>query len=279
VSDISDLEGIFPTALRWNAENGVLGYTVFDAATGERGIEVIELGSQRAKFALDYATRQRGYGLIRVGVYDMRLTSVGSPPPELTEEMEKDGYKPAVGCWAWNPILGEHRLDTNAVLFLKAIVGLWDSYRTFKEAAQGMAPIAHFVDRREEFIKAVGKTFWAPIIKIIGFVPRGKIEPFAMRSPTVKPPLAIDSQVSFALLEAPRPEGPSTDVQQRLRDKLSGNSAATPAKPKSVRPKRDSKRGEPPESVDSLEPPKPPERGPISDLIDDWLPDDPIPEL
>ena len=34
-----------------------------------------------ATFAMDMATRDRGYGLIRVGIYDMRLTPVGAPPP------------------------------------------------------------------------------------------------------------------------------------------------------------------------------------------------------
>jgi hypothetical protein len=280
MSDISDLEGIFPIALRWNAENGVLGHSTFDSATGERGIEEIELGSQRAKFAFDYATRQRGYGLIRVGFYDMRLSPVGSRPPEWTDEMKKDGYKPAIGFWVWNPILGELRFDTNGVLLVRVLSGVWDSYRTFKEAAQGMVPIVHFVDRREEFVKGVGEMFWVPIIKIIGFVLRDKIAPFAMRPPTVKSPLAIDSQVSFALLEAPRSAGPSTDVRARLADKL-GNTAATPvAKPTSARPKRGSKRGEPPEPVDPIqEPPKPLKRGSLDDFLDDGLPDDPIPEL
>ena len=80
MSDLSDLHGVFPTSLRWNAETGFLAISVFNPETGERELQEIELGKP-ATFAMDLATRERGYGLIKTGVYDMRLTPVGSPPP------------------------------------------------------------------------------------------------------------------------------------------------------------------------------------------------------
>ena len=95
MSDLSDLHGIYPTSLRWNAESGFLAVSVFNGETGERELQQIELG-QAATFVLDLATRERGYGLIKSGVYDMKLTPVGSPPPPWPDNEE---YKPALGCW------------------------------------------------------------------------------------------------------------------------------------------------------------------------------------
>jgi hypothetical protein len=198
MSDIQDLHGVFPTPLRWSAETGQLGYSTFDPATGERAVEVVELGSPQAKFVMDLATRERGYGLIRTGLYDMRLTAVNSPPPAWPGD---EDFKPAVACWMWNPMLGELRLETNAAIFRTAISTVWDYCRTLAESSQGQQPVVHFVDRREHFVKAVGKTFWAPIIKVVGWVPRDKVPSFALREPSVKPPAVIDSQVRHALLE------------------------------------------------------------------------------
>ena len=108
MSDLSDLHGIYPTSLRWNAESGFLTVSAFNGETGERELQPIELG-QAATFVLDLATRERGYGLIKSGVYDMKLTAVSSPPPPWPENEE---YKPALGCWMWNPTVGEVRLAT-----------------------------------------------------------------------------------------------------------------------------------------------------------------------
>ena len=93
MSDLSDLHGVYPTSIRWNAESGFLAVSAFNAETGERELQQIELG-QAATFVLDLATRERGYGLIKTGIYDMRLTPVGSPPPPWPEDEE---YKPALG--------------------------------------------------------------------------------------------------------------------------------------------------------------------------------------
>ena len=73
MSDLSDLHGIFPTSVRWNAEQGFLSAAIYDPTTGGRELQPFEFG-QESTFAMDLATRMRGYGMIRVGVYDMRLT-------------------------------------------------------------------------------------------------------------------------------------------------------------------------------------------------------------
>jgi hypothetical protein len=133
----------------------------------------------------------------------MRLTPVGSPAPPWPGD---DDYKPALGCWLWNPPLGELRLETNAAIFRTAVSAVWDQCRTFKEASEGLQPVIYFVDRREQLVKSIGKVFWAPIIHVIGWVPRAKIPAFTAREPTVEPPAAIDSQVRHALLEHLHPE-------------------------------------------------------------------------
>jgi hypothetical protein len=137
MSDISDLHGVYATPLRWNAEAGILSYGYYDEATGERTSKEIELGSQMACFAMDLATRERGYGMIRVGVCDFRLTPVGSTPPPWPDD---DDFKHAIGCFVWNPRLGELRLETNAVIFFNAINALWNYCRTFEEATAGLQP-------------------------------------------------------------------------------------------------------------------------------------------
>jgi hypothetical protein len=204
MSDINDLHGVYATPLRWNAEAGVLGYGCYDETTGERTVKEIELGSPEARFVMDLATRERGYGMIRVGVCDFRLTPVGSTPPPWPGD---DDFKQAIGCFLWNPFLGEVRLETNRAIFRNAVLALWKSCLEEKEASDGLQPVIAFVGRRERFIKNLGKMFYAPVIELIGcgWVPRDKVPAFALRAPTVMPPAALDGQVKFALLEAPRP--------------------------------------------------------------------------
>ena len=186
MSDISDLHGVYPTSLRWNAETGVLGISVFNAETGERELQQIELGDP-ATFVLDLATPERGYGLIKSGVYDMKLTSVSSPPPPWPGEEE---YKPALGCWVWNPNFGELRLETNARIFRDAVASVWDQCRVEPQSTEGLQPVVRFVDRVQVLVKAVNKTFIGPVIKVIGWVERSQVPGWANREPTVLPPAA-----------------------------------------------------------------------------------------
>jgi hypothetical protein len=164
MSDLSDLHGIYPISLRWNAETGILGISVYNAETGERELQEIELG-RPATFAMDLATRERGYGLIKVGTFDMKLTPVGSPAPPWPDDEE---YKPALGCWLWNPTFGELRLETNATIFRTAVADVWGQARSAPEFMQGLQPVVRFVDRVAIPVKAVNKVFSGPVIDIIG---------------------------------------------------------------------------------------------------------------
>ena len=199
-SDISDLDhGVIPDSLRWSSTNGgTLGYTTFDYTTGERTVTEIELGSRQARFVLDMHTRERGFGMTRKGVYDMKLAPVGVTPPPWPGE----GYKPAVGCWVWSPILGEFRLETCSSMFRTAILALWGRLKTFADIDEG-CPVIHFVDRYcHEYEMG---TYWGPIIDLNGFYPRAKIPCFAAHMPTVVAPATLDAVHHFASLEAPAP--------------------------------------------------------------------------
>jgi hypothetical protein len=184
MSDLADLDGIFPTSIRWNAEEGILGISVRNPETGEREIQEIPLGAE-ATFAMDLLTRVRGYGLIRVGLYDMKLTPVGTPPPPRPDD---EDYKPAAGCWLWNPMFGELRLETNGAMFRNAITAVWDQTRFEPQAAEGQQPVVSFTHAVPVYIKQVGKTFQAPIIKIVGWVPRNQVPGWADRAPSVVSP-------------------------------------------------------------------------------------------
>jgi hypothetical protein len=205
MSDLSDLRGIYPTSLRWNAETGFLAVSAFNAETGERELQPIELG-QSATFVLDLATRERGYGLIKSGVYDMKLSPVGSPPPPWPENEE---YKPALGCWMWNPTFGELRLETNATIIRQAVDSLWNQCRAEPQAAEGLQPVVRFGDRVSILVKAVNKTFLGPVIKIVGWVERDQVPGWAARTPTVLPPKALPVLPVSAAPATPAVETPA----------------------------------------------------------------------
>src|SRR5215472_7741836 len=129
MSDIADLHGVFPTPFRWHAEHGIAGVSMYNEAIGERELKEIEPGSPAAKFVMDYATRERGYGKIAPGIYTMILTPVGSSPPDWPGD---DDFKPAIGVWLWNPVLGELRLEANGSIVVRAVSELWARCRSFK---------------------------------------------------------------------------------------------------------------------------------------------------
>jgi hypothetical protein len=210
MSDLSDLHGVYPTTLRWNAESGFLAISVFNAETGERELQEIELG-EPATFVMDLATRQRGYGLVKAGVYDMILTPVGSPAPAWPNNEE---YKPALGCWMWNPTFGELRLETSAAMFRQAVAGIWDKCRTESEAANGKQPVIRFADRVRRQIK--NKSFFGPVIQIVGWTERNLVPSWREREPTVPAPAAMPLlPASSAPAPAPAAKRPKSAKAKR----------------------------------------------------------------
>jgi hypothetical protein len=205
MTDLSDLDGIFPNSVRWNAEDGFLAISAYNSETAERELREVPLGRE-ATFALDLLTRERGYGQIRVGVYEMRLTPIGSPPPPKPDDPE---FRPALGCWLWNPNIGEVRLETNATLFRGAVANIWDKSRFEPQAAEGLQPVICFADRVSKLVKQVGKTFYAPVIRLVGWVERDRVPGWSARTPTVLPPAAP------LILPAPSVPAPSTPAVKK----------------------------------------------------------------
>ena len=262
MTDLSDLAGVFPSALRWNSEAGELIVIAVDEAF-EREPRLIELDTSAATFAMDMATRQRGYGLIITGFYKMVMTPVGSPPPAVPEPIKQGGrdlqFKAALSVFLWNPIFGELRTETNAYYYRQAIASVWERYRTFKEAAAGLQPIIRFAGKREIHNQQFDKMYWAPVIDIVGWTERSKIASFERRPVTVPPPAALDVQIPYQARQDTSSMGsgevpPSDALQERLQSKLS----ETPPEPRpqSLR-ERVAKPGTPPKT---------------GDLIDDDLP-------
>jgi hypothetical protein len=290
MSDLSDLEGVFGSSIRWNSEGGELSADVLNKVL-EREPHLIELGSQSATFVADMSTRERGYGMVAVGVFDFVMTPVGSPPPERPSPE----HKPALGFYLWNPVIGEVKMITCSAYLRMTIDAFWDRYRTFKEASQGLLPVICFADRREIRDKKYGSVYYMPVIHIIGWVKRSQVPCFAQREPTVPMPVALDAQIAFqALPAAPSPNG--SDLQQRTQEKLS--SKPTPATDadilkaagktaegspgrggtvsgaKHARSEVHYPPGHPTREKPAVEPKKPLEKGSLDDMLNDGLPED-----
>jgi hypothetical protein len=206
MSDLSDLHGIFPNSLRWNAETGILTVSAYNPETGEREQKPIEFG-QRAMFVLDAATRERGYGRIRVGEYSMLLSPVGADPPPWPGAGSE--YKPAIGCWAWSPSTGEVRLETCSAMFRDAVANIFHEANSEPQAREGQQPVVSFVNRAPVVIKALRKTIYSPVIERVGFVERDKIPGWKERAPTVPLPVAAPA------LAKPTAPAPVKEIEAR----------------------------------------------------------------
>jgi hypothetical protein len=54
-----------------------------------------------------------------------------------------------------------------------------------------LQPVVRFVDRVPIPVKSVHKTFFGPVIQVVGWVERNKVPGWATREPTVLPPAAL----------------------------------------------------------------------------------------
>lgn len=55
MTDLSDLDGIFPNSVRWNAEDGFLAVSAYNSETAERELREIPLGKALARELLVHA--------------------------------------------------------------------------------------------------------------------------------------------------------------------------------------------------------------------------------
>jgi hypothetical protein len=235
MSDLSDLGehgGDYPNAGRWQAETGALAISSYNAATGVRELQPVALGGAESTFVLDLLTRERGFSMYRPGIRDARLTPVGSPPPEWPGDPD---FAPCIACAGWNPTFNEIRFETNARLFMNALLGVWERALATEEAARGEQPVIRFEGAAPVFIKTTGKTFQSPIIKIVAFMPRDDVPGWAAKPPTVplpKPsPRLTAASSSAPAIDANKPAIEADKAKKPARIKKGASKPAPKDKP------------------------------------------------
>jgi hypothetical protein len=89
------------------------------------------------------------------------------------------------------------------------VTSIWDQCRADPQAAEGLQPVIRFTGRVSVLIKALKKSFYRPVIEIVGWVERDKVPGWAARTPTVSPPAAPP------ILPAPSAPAPSTPAVKK----------------------------------------------------------------
>jgi hypothetical protein len=164
--------------------------SVFDETLWQRVPRAIAPGSQ---WAVDMLMRQRGYGISTDKTFAMYLSPVGTPlPPNIPSDPD---LKPALSMTLWHPQLGEAVMTTCSAILRTTVNGMWERYKSFKEASDGLQPIITFGEPRE--IEIAKRLFYKPQITISGWIERDAIPAFAMRSATVELPPRVDAQIGF----------------------------------------------------------------------------------
>jgi hypothetical protein len=76
-------------------------------------------------------------------------------------------------------------------MFREAVTSIWDAAKSEPQAAAAeQQPVVRFTGRVSVPIKALKKSFYRPVIEIVGSVERNKVPGWAARTPTVSPPAA-----------------------------------------------------------------------------------------
>jgi hypothetical protein len=76
-----------------------------------------------------------------------------------------------------------------------------------------LQPVIRFTGRVSVFIKALKKSFYRPVIEIVGWVERDRVPGWAARTPTVLPPSAPP------ILTAPAPAPATRGVKKPVKVK------------------------------------------------------------
>jgi hypothetical protein len=85
-----------------------------------------------------------------------------------------------------------------------------------------MQPVVRFVDRVSVTKKAIGKSFFSPVIEVAGWVPRDQVPGWREREPTVLPPAALPL---LSASSAPAPAAPTAETPAKGRTKVKRNAA------------------------------------------------------
>jgi hypothetical protein len=186
MSDIDDLPTTKtrPHSLRFNAVTGFLAVYCYNLETRQNSIVEIP---PKSRWAIDMLTRERGYGRVTDAVFDMRLSPVGAPPPVIEDE---DLFKTAVSMRLYSPDWGLVEWQTASALAVRAIIGLWETYKKSAEALVGDIPIVEIGTPR---VVVIGRDtnkreFFAPQIDIVAWADREVFPAFRARPPTVALP-------------------------------------------------------------------------------------------
>jgi hypothetical protein len=190
LADLIGVKGIRDPSLRWNAIDGK-GWRIetFNEA-GERDFELLP---ENHNFVCDMLTRQRGVGKTGDGLFLMHLTPVGSPPPIVAD----DDLKPAVSMTVWAPDTGCAEITTCGAVLRNSIVHLWEKYKSFKEASNGLVPVVKFGPAVEVPIgkKNNLRIFWGPTFEFINWLDRNEVPGLCYRQATVPPPKPSNLQI------------------------------------------------------------------------------------
>jgi hypothetical protein len=180
------LPGLRPSAL-----TGDLTVNHFDVVLQERITFVVPVGSE---WVPDMHRRRRGWLETGDGIFDPRMTPVGTEPPAQPSE----GHKPGVAWELWNQQYGLCEMITNSTITRSAILAFWEDYKAQPEAARGLLPVVRF---SEPITVKMGKNnprlFYAPNPSIVGWVERDTIAAFRDRPMTVALPSASPEQLTY----------------------------------------------------------------------------------
>ena len=181
----------------------------FNALTAVYLLEDLDLGVG-SLWVGDTLTRRRGFGKAGDGVFEFYMTPVGSEPPKTPQD---DKFKPAVGMLWWSPEHGLAEMITNSSLLRRTISDIWDTYKTYRQAADWLLLVTEFGAPREVKVgKNNTRIFWTPVLTIVDCMPRDQIPALKYRPPTVPPPIRLDQQIPF---RAPALLPPAKDRRRR----------------------------------------------------------------
>jgi hypothetical protein len=106
------------------------------------------------------------------------------------------------------------------------VTSIWDAAKSEPQAAAAeQQPVIRFTGRVSVLIKALKKSFYRPVIEIVGSVERNKVPGWAARTPTVSPPAAPP------ILPAPSAPAPATPAVKKPAKAKKGAAKSGPGDP------------------------------------------------
>jgi hypothetical protein len=223
MTDLSDLagsvRGIRDRALRWNAVDGQ-GWRIeiYNPETGDRDFELLPEG---LTWICDMATRRRGAIKTGEGVFDVRLSPVGSPLPDIPAN--DDDFKPGVAMVVWHPEYGVAEITTASTVVRDRIVYLWEVVKARPEAATGAIPAVRFGPPVEVSFggKRNLRVFYAPTFELHGgWADRSEVPGICFRPATVPPPKPAKLQIEDLSARPKKHLKPAMTAGAALNDEI-----------------------------------------------------------